>query len=72
MFSYFAYGLGIQSELPIPEFIPAQVECDVTLHFKKDSTPSDYLSEDEIEESWFFDASVIDIFWFLSLWSLSV
>ncbi len=55
MFSYFAYGLGIQSELPIPEFIPAQVECDVTLYFEKDSTPSDYLLEDEIEEPWSFD-----------------
>ncbi|NEO71947.1 hypothetical protein [Moorena sp. SIO3H5] len=32
LFSYVAYGLGIHSALPIPKFIPAEVECDVTIH----------------------------------------
>jgi len=29
MFSYFAYGLGIHSTLPLPEFLPAETACDV-------------------------------------------
>ncbi|MGB3757359.1 MAG: hypothetical protein WBA07_13445 [Rivularia sp. (in: cyanobacteria)] len=32
MFSYFAYGLGIHSNISIPEFIPAQVPCDVRIN----------------------------------------
>lgn len=32
MYSYFAYGLGVHSTLPLPEFIPAEVECDVIIH----------------------------------------
>jgi hypothetical protein len=31
MFSYFAYGLGIHSEVAIPEFIAAEVPCDVKI-----------------------------------------
>ncbi|NET61103.1 MAG: serine kinase [Symploca sp. SIO2E6] len=65
MFSYFAYGLGIHSELPIPEFIPAPVECDVTLYIEKDSTPSDYLLEDEIEEPWSFDLTREEAFFYV-------
>lgn len=33
MYSYFAYGLGIHSTLALPEFIPAEVECDVLIHY---------------------------------------
>ena len=32
MYSYFAYGLGVRSTLPLPEFIPAEVECDVLIY----------------------------------------
>ncbi len=32
MYSYFAYGLGVHSTIPLPEFIPAEVECDVLIH----------------------------------------
>jgi hypothetical protein len=32
MYTYFAYGLGVHSTLPLPEFIPAEVECDVFIH----------------------------------------
>ena len=32
MFSYFAYGLGIHSNISIPELIPAQVPCDVQIN----------------------------------------
>lgn len=32
MYSYFAYGLGVHSTLPLPEFIPAEVECDVLIY----------------------------------------
>ena len=27
MYSLFVYGLGVHSTLPLPEFIPAEVEC---------------------------------------------
>jgi hypothetical protein len=32
MYSYFAYGLGVHSTLPLPEFIPAEAECDVLIY----------------------------------------
>jgi hypothetical protein len=32
MYTYFAYGLGVHSTLPLPEFIPAEVECDVLIY----------------------------------------
>lgn len=32
MYTYFAYGLGVHSTIPLPEFIPAEVECDVFIH----------------------------------------
>ena len=32
MFSYFAYGLGIHSNIAIPELMPAQVPCDVQIN----------------------------------------
>ncbi|MBW4641175.1 MAG: hypothetical protein KME05_23765 [Gloeocapsa sp. UFS-A4-WI-NPMV-4B04] len=44
MFSYFAYGLGIHSAIPLPEFIPVDIECDVTIRLEKsDPTPNDYV-----------------------------
>lgn len=44
MFSYFAYGLGIQSALPLPEFVAAKAGCDVTIRLGSvDSTPNDYV-----------------------------
>ena len=36
LFSYSAYGLGIQSALPIPEFMPADVGSDVTISVEND------------------------------------
>ncbi|MGJ5675498.1 MAG: serine kinase [Nostochopsis sp.] len=52
MFSYFAYGVGIQSELPIPEFVPAERGCDVTLHIDNDHTAVDYFPEEVINQLW--------------------
>jgi hypothetical protein len=34
MFSYFAYGLGIQSTLPLPEFVAAEAGCDVIIRLE--------------------------------------
>jgi hypothetical protein len=34
MYSYFAYGLGIQSNLPLPEFVSKQLDGDVFIHMK--------------------------------------
>ena len=50
-FSYFAYGLGIRSALPIPEFLPAEIAPDVTITVAKNSTVDDYLPPDVIEQS---------------------
>lgn len=49
-FSYYAYGLGIHSELPIPEFLPAKVGCDVTIKVETKLTIADYLPQEVIEE----------------------
>ena len=49
-FSYFAYGLGIQSALPIPEFIPAEAGCDVAIHIDGDRTIFDYVPQEVVEE----------------------
>lgn len=44
MFSYFAYGLGIQSALPLPEFIAVEAGCDVTIRLGSvDCKPNDYM-----------------------------
>src|SRR4028119_92666 len=48
--SYFAYGLGIESALPIPEFIPAETRCDVTIGIERDRTIFDYVPKEVIEE----------------------
>jgi hypothetical protein len=34
MFSYFAYGLGIHSAVPLPQFLPAETACDVSVHLE--------------------------------------
>jgi len=43
VFSYFAYGLGIKSALPLPEFLATDAECDVTIHLDFDCKPIDYV-----------------------------
>jgi hypothetical protein len=32
MFTYWAYGFGIHSAIPLPEFVAADVSCDVQIH----------------------------------------
>ncbi|MEO1353053.1 MAG: serine kinase [Cyanobacteria bacterium J06635_15] len=51
MFSYFAYGLGIQSALPIPEFVPMEIKCDVTIHVENNKTLEDYLPKNLLGQS---------------------
>lgn len=36
MYSYFAYGLGVHSTIPLPEFIPAEVECDIYIYLGRE------------------------------------
>ncbi|HEC61985.1 MAG TPA: hypothetical protein ENI27_06985 [bacterium] len=44
MYSYFAYGLGIHSDLPLPELISSKVENDVVIHVGSlDSIPPEAL-----------------------------
>jgi hypothetical protein len=40
MFSYFAYGLGIHSTLPLPEFLAARVGCDVIVRVEERGRPA--------------------------------
>lgn len=35
MFSYLAYGLGLHSTLPLPEFLPAEAGCDVLIQVEE-------------------------------------
>ena len=35
MYSYLAYGLGIQSELPLPELVPGKAQIDVVIRLGK-------------------------------------
>lgn len=58
MFSYFVYGVGIQSELPIPEFIPAQKGCDVTVHIDHEHTAADFLPEQVLTHPWSLQLSL--------------
>lgn len=51
MFSYFAYGLGIQSALPLPEFIAVKAGCDVTIRLESvDCTPNDYVPLEVVDK----------------------
>lgn len=43
MFSYFAYGLGIKSDLHLPEFLATDAGCDVTIRLDINGSPSDYV-----------------------------
>ena len=54
MFSYFAYGLRIDSEIEIPEFISDTnlVTSDVTISIDRTTKPEDYLSVEAIEYPW--------------------
>lgn len=50
-FTYCAYGLGIQSDLHLPEFIPAKVDHDVTIHVDYDRAPDDCVSAEMTKQS---------------------
>ena len=40
MFSYYAYGLGIHSTLPLPEFLAAPVRRDVSIRVQRNGRPA--------------------------------
>ncbi|MEM6614634.1 MAG: hypothetical protein AAF652_20800, partial [Cyanobacteria bacterium P01_C01_bin.72] len=54
MFSYYAYGLEIHSEMEIPEFIPSAktAKCDVKLTIDRTASLSSYLSAEALEYPW--------------------
>ncbi|NEO02804.1 MAG: hypothetical protein F6K50_48010 [Moorea sp. SIO3I7] len=49
-FSYVAYGLGIRSVLPIPEFVPAEDKSDVTITIDQVGSVFDYVPQEVIEQ----------------------
>lgn len=52
MFSYFAYGLGIQSAIAIPEFVVATVAVDVTIDLVDEYAPDRYIPEHILPQQW--------------------
>ncbi len=52
MFSYYAYGVGIYSEIEIPEFVSTPSEPDVTVTIDRQASLTDYLSEEVLENAW--------------------
>lgn len=54
MFSYFAYGLGLRSEIAIPEFVSTDLANDVTLRLETKHSLDQYLPENLIKESGYF------------------
>lgn len=53
MFSYFAYGLGIHSTFPLPEFTPAETKCDVTINLTRSENIKNELSKlENLEKPW--------------------
>lgn len=54
MFSYYAYGLWIQSEIEIPEFMthPDAAKLDVKVTVERGAKLSDYLSAEALEYPW--------------------
>jgi hypothetical protein len=57
LFSYFAYGLGIQSDLEIPEFIPAQRDCDLSLTVDTQQHPHHHLPPEVVDQPWMISLS---------------
>ena len=52
MFSYYAYGLGIHSEIAIPEFIAHAVEPDVTLTVDRNTPIANHIPKTVIKQDW--------------------
>lgn len=65
MYSYFAYGLGIHSNIAIPEFMPTESQCDVQIKLDKNNPIPIEVSDDyhhllkiTPEEAFLFDRKV--------------
>jgi hypothetical protein len=53
LFSYFAYGLGIHSALPLPQFLSATIACDVMARWgQRTDIPADLLAPEGSEPSY--------------------
>src|SRR3954462_1024314 len=51
MFSYIAYGLGIQCDFELPEFVAAHVAdaaCDVTIRLDANDAPANLLVDESL------------------------
>lgn len=68
MFSYYAYGLNIQSELYIPEFIQIETnsakEYDVSIYIDRESEPENHLPS-SIDEPWYVNIGLENAVFFL-------
>ncbi|MBE9005839.1 hypothetical protein IQ259_12460 [Fortiea sp. LEGE XX443] len=61
-FSYFAYGLGIHSDIELPEFVPALTPGDITIRYDRNfSIPAELIGNHKLvmkitpEEAFFFN-----------------
>ncbi len=51
MLSYLAYGLGVHSELPIPEFTATEVPCDVSIGLDRNGKITNYVPVQVAEQT---------------------
>lgn len=67
MFSYFAYGLTIHSEIAIPEFVETDSDHDpqVTIHLEHERALSDHLPEQVINEAGYFKLTRTDSIFYI-------
>ena len=67
MFSYFAYGLRIHSEIAIPEFLAADLDGDaqVTIRLENERSLGDYLPEQAIDEAGYFKLTRTDAVFYI-------
>jgi hypothetical protein len=54
MYAYYAYELGISSEIVIPEFISAQVKPDVTITVDNQAKVTQYVPQEALNTFWCF------------------
>ena len=52
MFSYYAYGVGIHSEIEIPEFINYSAEPDVVITIDRHTPLTQYIPQEIIDQTW--------------------
>lgn len=64
MFSYYAYGLGISSQIPIPEFISLPVQPDVIVTINNQAKVARYVPQEALDKCWCFKVHKTESFFY--------